>query len=47
MKTPNAQAVVITIQPDPDPLVLGKTTLATTPEPININKKVPKNSATK
>ncbi len=43
--TPNAQPAVITIQPELLPLVLLRTTLATTPSPSMIRIAVPKTSA--
>src|SRR4051812_16370957 len=39
------QPNVITIQPEPLPLVFGNTTFATTPLPSNTNSAVPMNSA--
>src|SRR5690606_23256546 len=48
INTPNAQAVVMTIQPSLlCPFVFSSKTLATTPEPIEMSKAVPTNSATK
>ena len=41
------QPNVITIQPEPLPLVFGSTTLATTPLPSRISSAVPTNSASK
>src|SRR5690606_6461670 len=48
IKTPKAQAVVMTIQPSLlCPLVFSSITLATTPAPMVIRSAVPTNSATK